>query len=151
MKPELELVCEVHATLDPVIDLGVTPEGQRRVVPITGGRFEGPALRGTVLPGGADWQLVRADAVTVPDALYLLRTDDGVVIQVHNKGLRHGLPEVIKRLSAGAAVDPGEYYFRAVPTFAAPLGKYQWLNNFIFISTGARYSDHIKLWFYRVT
>ena len=123
MQPGFEFVFELNATLDPAIAIGETPHGVRRMVPITGGRFEGPAIRGSVLPGGADWQVVRGDGANELEALYLLRTDDGVVIQVRNRGLRHGPPDVMRRLAAGENVDPGEYYFRAVPSFAAPGGQ----------------------------
>jgi hypothetical protein len=151
MQPGFEFVFELNATLDAAIAIGETPHGVRRVVPITGGRFEGPEIRGTILPGGADWQVVRGDGANELEALYLLRTDDGVVIQVRNRGLRHGPPDVMRRLAAGETVDPGEYYFRAVPSFAAPAGKYEWLNRSIHVCTGARYGGAIRLWFYRVT
>lgn len=151
MQPGFEFVFELNATLDPAIAIGETPHGVRRMVPITGGRFEGPAIRGSVLPGGADWQVVRGDGASELEALYLLRTDDGVVIQVRNRGLRHGPPEVMRRLAAGETVEPSEYYFRAAPSFAAPAGKYEWLNRSLHVCTGARYGGSIRLWFYRVT
>ena len=79
MKPELQLLCEISAQLEAPVPVGDTPEGLRRVVPITRGTFEGPRMKGILLPGGADWQLVRPDGVTVVEALYLLCTDDAVV------------------------------------------------------------------------
>jgi hypothetical protein len=151
MKPQLEPLMEVSATLDPPIVVGATPAGLRRVVPITGGTFEGARLRGTVLGGGADWQIVRADGVATIEAQYLLRTEDGVLIEVRNRGLRHGPEEVMRRLAAGEDVDPASYYFRAVPAFTAPAGPYEWLNRSIFLCSGARYASTVKLWFYRVT
>ena len=151
MQPALELAFEVHATLAPVLSVGETPQGMRRVIPITGGRFEGPKLKGEVVPGGADWQFDRPDGVTELEALYLLRTQDGAHIQVHNRGLRHGPAEVMSRLRAGAAVAPEEYYFRATPSFSAPAGRYEWLNRSLFLCTGARYADAVRLWMYRVT
>ncbi|MEJ0007760.1 MAG: DUF3237 domain-containing protein [Steroidobacteraceae bacterium] len=90
MKPELNLLLEIRATLDEPIVVGDVPEGKRRVVPVLGGTFEGPKLRGTILPGGADWQYLRADGVMIVEAQYLLRTEDGVHIQVNNHGMRHG-------------------------------------------------------------
>jgi Protein of unknown function (DUF3237)/Retinal pigment epithelial membrane protein len=80
-----------------------------------------------------------------------LETDDGVIIQIRNKGLRHGSPEVMARLVAGEEVDPAEYYFRTVPEFTAPTGRYDWLNKSIFICAGARFAARIKLWVWRVT
>jgi hypothetical protein len=150
MKPELSLLLEVRATLDTPIVVGDVPEGKRRVVPVTGGTFEGPTLRGTLLPGGADWQYLRGDGVMIVEAQYLLRTEDGVIIQVNNRGMRHGPEDVMLRLSAGAAVDPAEYYFRATPRLSAPAGRYDWLNRRIFLCTGARYPDAVRLWFYEV-
>jgi hypothetical protein len=150
-KPDLELLFEVNATLQAPVIVGPTPQGLRRMVPILEGTFEGPHMRGTVLPGGADWQFVRADGVTEVEALYLLRTDDEVTFQVHNRGLRHGPEEVMQRLFAGEPVDPREYYFRATPIFSAPDGKYAWLNRNVYLCTGARYASSIRLWMYRVT
>ncbi len=74
-----------------------------------------------------------------------------MLIQIRNRGLRHGPAEVIQRLVEGEEVDPAEYYFRASPTFLAPAGPYDWLNRGVFVTTGARYARAIDLWFYRVT
>jgi hypothetical protein len=150
MKPELELLLEIRATLAAPIVVGDVPEGTRRVVPIDGGTFAGPRLRGTLLPGGADWQYLRPDGVMVVEAQYLLRTDDGVVIQVSNRGMRHGPEAVMRRLGAGEAVDPADYYFRATPRLSAPAGRYEWLNRRMFLCSGARYPDAVVLWFYEV-
>ncbi len=150
MKPQLELVFELNGVLDPTIVIGETPHGLRRMVPITGGTFEGANIRGTVLAGGADWQVVRGDGVAELQALYLLQTEDGVRIQVENRGLRHGPESVMKRLAAGEPVDPSEYYFRAVPRISAPAGKYEGLNRSLFLCTGSRAALGIRLWFYRV-
>ncbi len=151
MKPELNLLLEVRATLEAAIVVGDVPEGARRVVPITGGTFVGPRLRGTVLPGGADWQYLRSDEVMIVEAQYLLRTDDGVIIQVNNRGMRHGPEAVMRRLGAGESVDPAEYYFRATPRLSAPAGRYEWLNRRMFLCSGARYPDAVMLWFYEVS
>jgi hypothetical protein len=150
VKPDLNLLLEVRATLDAPIVVGAVPEGQRRVVPVTGGTFAGPKLRGTLLPGGADWQYLRPDGVLVVEARYLLRTEDGVVIQVDNRGMRHGPGDVMRRLAAGDPVDAAEYYFRATPRLSAPAGRYDWLNRRIFLCTGARLPDAVALWFYEV-
>jgi hypothetical protein len=151
MKPELEFVFELRGTLEAAHALGATPHGVRRMVPITGGEFEGPNIRGSIVPGGADWQVKRADGVSELEALYLLRTHDDVLIQVRNRGLRHGPEAVMQRLFAGEHVDPREYYFRAVPSFSAPAGPYEWLNRSIFLCSGARQASSIQLWMYRVT
>lgn len=150
MTPQLELVFELNGVLEPTVMIGETPHGTRRTVPITGGTFEGPNFRGTMLRGGADWQVVRSDGVAELHALYVLETDDGVRIQVENHGLRHGPEAVMRRLAAAEPVDPSEYYFRAAPRFSAPAGKYEWLNKSLFLCTGTRAPLGIHLWFYRV-
>jgi len=150
MKPSLELAFEVRGELEPAIVVGQAPEGLKRVVPIVGGTFSGPRIKGTLVPGGADWQYVRSDGVTVVEARYLLRTDDDVLIEVHNRGLRHGPEEAMRRLAAGEHVDPREYYFRATPSLTAPAGKYEWLNRSLFLCSGARYATTITLWMYQV-
>jgi hypothetical protein len=150
MKPDLQLLLEVRAVLDAAVVVGNTPVGLKRVVPILSGTFSGPDVRGTVVPGGADWQYVRADDVTVVEARYLLRTDDDVLIEVHNRGIRHGPAETMKRLAAGESVDPSEYYFRATPVLTAPAGKYEWLNRHLFVCSGARYATAITLWIYQI-
>jgi len=106
---------------------------------------------GELEPARDDWQLTRSDGVTVADAIYAIETDDGALIQIRNKGLRHGPAEVMDRLRRGEEVDPGEYYFRTVPEFIAPTGPYDWLNRSIFVCSGARYASSIKLWVWRVT
>ena len=149
--PGLEFVYEASGDLEPPIPIGATPDGTRRIVPIlAGGRVEGPLIRGRLLGNSADWQLTRHDGVTVVEAIYAIETDDGVIIQLRNKGLRHGPPEVMARLAAGDPVEPAEYYFRTVPEFIAPAGPYEWMNRSIFICSGARYPAGIRLWVWRV-
>jgi hypothetical protein len=151
VKPGLDFVFGLKARLGELVVIGETPEGLRRMIPIVDGTFDGPNVHGTVLGGGADWQFVRNDRVTVAEATYLLRTADGVPIQVRNRGFRHGPAEVIQRLADGDEVDPAEYYFRTTPTFLVAPGPYDWLNRDVFVATGARHARSIELWFYRVT
>jgi len=149
--PKVEFVFSAEGLLAAPIQIGNTYEGQRRIIPILGGTFEGPDMRGSfVSSGAADWQFTRPDGVTQVEATYAIQTDDGVVIQVDNFGLRHGPQEVMQRLAAGEEVDPDTYYFRTNPRFKAPEGKYAWLNKAMFIGTGARYHSSIKLWFFKV-
>lgn len=149
--PELEFVYEASGELDVPREIGPVVEGTRRIIPIKpGGYVKGPLINGQLLGNAADWQLTRPDGVTVVDATYAIETDDGVVIQLRNRGLRRGPAEVMARLAAGDLVDPAEYYFRTVPTFIAPIGRYDWLNNSIFICAGARFASSIKLWVWRV-
>lgn len=151
IKPELEFVYEAVGELDSPREIGPVADGTRRIIPIkAGGSVKGPGISGRLLGNAADWQLTRPDGVTVVDATYAIETDDGAVIQIHNKGLRHGPPEVMERLKRGDEVDPAEYYFRTVPTFIAPEGTYDWLNRSIFVCAGARYASSIRLWVWRL-
>ncbi|MCW3837554.1 DUF3237 domain-containing protein [Sphingomonas canadensis] len=150
--PGLEFVYEAQGSLGVPVPIGETADGARRIIPIfEGGSVIGPSIRGSLMGNAADWQLTRHDGVTVADAIYAIRTDDGVIIQIRNKGLRHGPPEVMARLAAGEAVDPADYYFRTVPEFIAPAGRYDWMNRSIFVCSGARYAAGIRLWVWRVT
>ena len=133
------------------LDLGNTPHGQRRVINISGGAFSGPRLSGRVLPGGADWQIVRSDGIVEVAARYTLETDDGALISITNWGLRHGPPEVIARLSAGDKVDPSEYYFRTTPVFETGAPEYAWLNGIIAVAVGERRADAVIITAYEVT
>jgi len=132
-------------TLAPPQELGDTPHGRRRVIAITGGRFAGDELRGRVLAGGADWQLIRADGVAELDARYTLETDDGALIYVSNFGYRHGPADVIRRLAAGEPVDPSLYYMRTTPRFETGAARYQWLNGLICVASGARRAASVEL------
>jgi Protein of unknown function (DUF3237) len=129
---------------------GPTPHGERRVIPITGGAFAGPRLSGRVLPGGADWQILRSDGIAEVEARYTLETNDGALIYISNWGYRHGPPEVMARLGAGAEVDPREYYFRTTPRFETAAAGYAWLNGLIAVATGERRADAVIITVYEV-
>jgi hypothetical protein len=119
------------------------------MVPILGGRFEGE-LNGEILPGGADWQVVSENGVCHLEARYAMETTDGAVIAVHNRGIRHGSPEVLARLFSGEIVDPTQYYFRSSPSFETSDERYEWLNRIVAICSGARTTDSVLLDFYEV-
>ena len=147
---ELSLLMHVEVTLEPVRDLGDTPLGRRRIIGITGGKFAGPRLSGRILPGGADWQVIRSDGVAYLDARYTLETSDGALIYVNNKGYRHGPKDVIERLARGETVDPALYYMRATPWFETSAARYAWLNRTICVAGGARRAAAVELDFYEV-
>jgi uncharacterized protein DUF3237 len=132
-------------SLAPPQELGDTPQGRRRIIGITGGRFSGERLAGRVLPGGADWQVIRSDGVADLDARYTLETEDGALIYVRNRGLRHGPAEVIKRLAAGESVDPKTYYMRTTPSFETGDARYSWLNRMVCVASGARRAAAVEL------
>ena len=142
---ELAPLMRAEVSLEPVRDLGATPLGRRRIIGISGGKFTGARLSGRVLPGGADWQVIRADGVAYLDARYTLETDDGALIYVNNKGYRHGPKEVIERVARGEEVDPGLYYMRATPWFETSAPRYAWLNRTICVATGARRPAAVEL------
>ncbi len=118
--------------------IGATPAGDRRVGLVAGGRFTGPRLSGTVLPGGADWIMLRPDGATTLDVRIVLQTDDGAAIGMTYRGMRHGPAAVMDRLARGEAVDPSEYYFRTSVTFETAAPQYDWLNRIVAVGTGHR-------------
>ena len=141
----LQPLLRAEITLAPPQELGETPLGRRRVIPITGGSFRGEKLSGRVLAGGADWQLIRSDGVAELDARYTLETSDGALIYVNNFGYRHGPADILKRLAAGDPVDPSLYYMRTTPRFETSAERYQWLNRTICVATGARRAAAVEL------
>lgn len=148
--PRLEFFCELNVTLAPPIVVGETSHGTRRIINITGGQVTGPGIKGEILNGGADWQVVRKDGVTELEAHYEFRTDDGAVIYIKNVGVRVATPEVAAMLAKGEVVDASSYYFRTLPRFEAPAGKYAWINDTIFICTGVRMAGSVVLKVWRV-
>jgi hypothetical protein len=142
---QLDALFRAQISLAAVQELGETPLGRRRIIPITGGTFEGARLRGKVLPGGADWQVIRGDGVADLDARYTLETDDGAKIYVRNRGYRHGPPEVLARLANGEAVDPSLYYMRTTPWFETGDARYAWLNRIVCVATGVRRAAAVEL------
>ena len=118
--------------------IGATPAGERRVGLVAGGRFTGPRLSGTVLPGGADWIMIRPDGATTLDVRLVLQTTDGATIGMTYRGMRHGPEAVMARLGRGEAVDPSEYYFRTSVAFETAAPAHAWLNRIIAVGTGHR-------------
>jgi uncharacterized protein DUF3237 len=143
--PALDFAFALSVTVAPALELGSTHLGRRRVIAITGGRVAGPRLNGVVLSGGADWQVIRPDGVAELEARYTLRADDGGLIGVVNRGLRHGPEAVVQKLIAGEAVDPGTYYFRCAPAFETAAPAHQWLTRTVFVASGARHPDRVEI------
>jgi Protein of unknown function (DUF3237) len=151
VKPSLRFLYTSRIEIDPPLLVGQSPCGERRIINIKGGLFSGPRLSGRVLPGGADWQIIRHDGVAEIEARYTLETSDGALIYIRNPGVRHGPPEVIERLAAGEEVDPGEYYFRTTPVFETGAADYAWLNGILAIATGQRRAEEVIITVYEVT
>ncbi len=148
--PVLTLAFTLRVQVGPPMELGDVPAGRRRIIPIMGGSFDGPLLRGKVLAGGADWQIVQSDGLAKLDTRYALQTDDGKLIYIQNGGVRHASPAVTKKLLAGEAVDPTEVYFKTVPTFETAAPDLQWLTRSIFVGTGERYPTEVVIHVWRV-
>jgi hypothetical protein len=148
--PDLKHVCDIAVDVGPIRDLGATPLGRRRIIAILGGTVTGPRLEAAIVPGGADWQIVRADGVVELEARYSVRTPDGVEIAIVNRGLRRAAPDIMERLSRGEPVDPALVYFRTVPTFEAPSGPYDWLNRSVFLGFAARLPDKVHIRIFEV-
>ena len=136
---ETEFLFEIPANLAAIRDLGATPLGNRRIAEVSGGSFEGPKLRGRILPAaGGDWLVIRNDGVLQLDVRITLETDDGALIYMTYRGVRHGPDDVISRLNAGEDVDPSEFYFRTAPFFETGTEKYAWLNSIVCVAKGSR-------------
>ena len=125
--------------------LGNTPYGERRIINILGGTVEGPKLNGKVLPGGADWQIVRADGVVHLHARYTIETGAGGRILVDAEGYRHGPPEVMAALARDETVDPAHYYFRTLMRFETADPASAWLNRILAIGRGARANRQVRI------
>jgi hypothetical protein len=138
-----EFLCSLTGLVAPPREIGATPRGTRRFYPAIGGSFEGPRLRGDVLPDAGDWLLMRPDGVLEQDVRITLKTDDGAFIYVRYAGIRHGPPEVMARLAQGEMVDPSEYYFRVAPMFETGAERYAWLNNILAVGVGERLPPNI--------
>ena len=123
--PELEFALQLKVTLGETFSIENTQHGRRTVIPITGGTFEGPLLKGTIINGGADYQIAHAQGRTELEAIYCIKTDDGVYIHVRNRGIISNAPDANGQPS---------FYFKAAPQFEAPAdSKYGWLNNALFV------------------
>jgi Protein of unknown function (DUF3237) len=144
--PRFEPLMRLAVEVGEIVSLGAGPSGERRVVAITGGSFDSDeGWRGQVLPGGADWQLLRSDGVLEVDARYVLQDTRGDRVQVVSQGLRHGPPEVIAALARGEAVDASLYYFRTAMRFETASDALVHLNHVVAVGIGARAARLVHL------
>jgi Protein of unknown function (DUF3237) len=142
--PALTRVYRLEATLGEPLDVGDLAQGHRRIVPLTGGTFTGPELNGKLLPGSsADWQIVLPDGTALGDIRYTLQTDDGELLYVQSRSVRHGSADVLARLARGEDVDPSLYTFRTSTQIETAAPALDWLNKGVFISVGARQPDRV--------
>jgi hypothetical protein len=149
--PALEYVGTLSVLIAEPIDVGPTPEGHRRIIPITGGTVAGPRLSGRILPGGADFQTLHSPELSELDARYALETDDGAIVSVDNAALRSGSREAMARLVRGESVDPAEIYFRCAPRLRTSAPAWDWVNRTLFVGTGERYPDRVVVHLYAVS
>lgn len=148
--PLLIPMTQVHCQVGALVSLGMGPHGERRYVPLGSGTLRGPELNGTLVEGGVDWQVHRADGALDIAAHYVIRADDGGLIEVRSEGLRHGPPEVMARLGRGEAVPPQAYYFRTAVRFTTGAPAWLHLNRVIAVSVGQREAGLVRLNFYRL-
>jgi len=149
--PALEHVCDLAVTIDAPVEVGTTAMGLRRMIPITGGTVTGPLMRGRIVPGGADFQLIVGDGTQAHlDARYVLELDDGTRVFVQNKALRVASAEDSAKIRRGEPVDPARVYFRCQPSFEASTPQWSWLAEHQFIGVGLRLPDAVHLSFYKV-
>lgn len=135
----------IHADLADILQFGKTPVGERRVIHILGGRVEGARMTGQILPGGADWQVIRADGAADIQARYTIKSESGGLVLVSSEGLRHGPPDIITKLAKGEPVDPALYYFRTLMRFETADPALIWMNRILAIAHGARLPNAVTL------
>lgn len=145
--PMTRIRCEVGA----LVSLGAAPTGERRYVPLGGGAATGPELNGTLVEGGIDWQVARSDGVLEIAAHYVIRTDDGALVEVKSDGLRHGPAEVMQRLARGEAVPRDAYFFRTLMRFTTGAPQWAHLNKVMAIAVGQREARAVLLDVYRLS
>ncbi len=149
--PSLEHLCDLAVTIAAPVEVGHTPAGLRRMIPITGGTVTGPRMNGKVLAGGADFQLILGGGTQAHlDARYVIELDDGSRVFVQNTALRVASVENSQRIMQGQPVNTDEVYFRCQPKLEATTPAWAWLNESQFIGTGRRAPDGVFLSFYRV-
>ena len=149
LEPVADLTVFVATPIEAGQVTGLNSRGRRRIIPIAGGKVTGQ-LNGTVLPGGADFQIVVSDTCADLDARYLLQLDNGEHVFVMNRALRRGSAEDIAKLVRGEPVDPAAIYFRCAPTFEVSSPSLAWLTASLFVGTGARFPDRVEMRFFRV-
>ena len=148
--PQLKFFADLSVQVAKPHEVGRTVHGLRRLIPILAGEAVGDGWRARVLPGGADFQLVVSDTLAELDARYVLETDAGELIYVTNRAIRSGPPDLMARLVRGEAVDPALIYFRCSPGFETASASLRWINERMFVGTGARHPDQVVMRFFEL-
>lgn len=149
--PPLLPLTQVRCEVGTLVSLGPAKYGERRYVPLLGGTVAGPELNGRIVEGGVDWQVNRADGVLDIAAHYVIRADDGALIEVQSDGMRHGAPAVMARLARGEPVAAGEYFFRTLMRFTTGAPQWLHLNKVMALAVGQRQASLVILDVYRIT
>jgi hypothetical protein len=147
MTPQLQTryVFSLSIDVGTPVSAGDLGHGTRRIVPILGGTVKGERVNGSIMPFGADYQVLRPDGFTEVVAKYALKLDDGAVIYIENVGMRFGPRDLLDKLASGETVDPALIYFRSVPRFETGAPRYRWMMQNLFIGVGARYPDRVEI------
>jgi hypothetical protein len=149
--PALVPLTQIRCEVGPLVSLGIAKHGERRYVPLLGGTAQGPELNGRIVEGGVDWQVNRSDGALEIAAHYVIRTDDGALVEVQSDGLRHGPPEVMARLARGEPVAGSEYFFRTLMRFTTGAPAWVHLNKVMALAVGQRQAGLVLLDVYRIT
>ena len=124
--------------MDVILDVGAPQNlGSRLIVPVTGGTFEGPKLKGTALPGGGDWIQVRPDGSSELSVRVTLKTDDEQLIYLTYRGVMY-------------TPKGGELYWRTTPVFETGSAKYDWLTRIITVGVGRRVPNKAAYSIYQI-
>jgi Protein of unknown function (DUF3237) len=148
--PPLTHALHLEVEVGAPVEIGMTPAGLRRVIPITGGTVSGRLMTGRILPGGADFQLISTPTETLAEARYVLESDEGELVYVDNRALRTGSAEDIARLRRDEPVDPARIYFRSTPRFETAAPRLAWLAGRVFVGTGTRQPRSVTFDFFEV-
>lgn len=147
--PALTHSFSVDVEVGAPIDLGLTPAGHRRVIPITGGEVRGPRLQGVVLPGGMDDQQVGPTLHELM-ATYVLRVGEGALVRVVNTGFRAGPRDELAKVLAGQAATAGTIRFRTTARLSTSAPGLDWLNHTLFLGIGQRLPTRVSIDFFAV-
>lgn len=143
--PKLAFFADLSIQVGPAHEIGTTPAGNRRVIPILGGQVRGDGWTARVIPGGADFQAIVSPTLAQLDARYVIETDAGDLVYVVNRALRSASPETTRKLIRGEPVDPSQVYFRCVPSFETSSPALAWINERIFVGTGVRRPEEVQI------
>ena len=147
---QTEFVFRLTVDVAAPVSVGETGLGVRRQIAINGGELRGPSMRGKILAGGADFQIIRPNGLIDLVARYVVEMDDGALLYVENTGIRTGPREALQRLTRGETVDPNLIYFRTVPKFETGSDSYRWMMQTLFVASAQRHQAQVIIDVYKV-